>query len=146
MKDVPETKVEVKELDFWVGEWDLKVGGRIVGTNSVEKLHDGSGVLVENWTGRGGSSGKSLNFYSIASKKWRYISLADDLTKWEMIGEYHDSAMHYTGAVTASGKVSASRVTVYNLEPGIVRHTEYRSSNDGQTWDCVWDAVYHKKR
>ena len=45
------------ELDFWVGEWDVQVGGRMAGTNRIEKILDGCAVM-EFWTGADGGEGR----------------------------------------------------------------------------------------
>ena len=51
------------DFDFWVGEWDVFIpNGRQAGTNRIEKVEQGC-LLVEHWTGAGGSTGTSVNFY-----------------------------------------------------------------------------------
>lgn len=136
---------ETKQLDFWVGEWDVQANGATVGTSIIEKLHDGC-LIVENWIGRSGATGKSLNFYNPVLKKWRQVYVANDLTIWEMSGEYSDGAMRYEGEViSADESVKLTRVTFYDLPPRAVRHMEDNSSDGGKTWESVWDATYLKR-
>ncbi|NIP57355.1 MAG: hypothetical protein GWM92_04115, partial [Gemmatimonadetes bacterium] len=40
-------------LDFWVGEWDVRVDGRSVGSNRIEKILNGC-ALLEHWRAAGG--------------------------------------------------------------------------------------------
>ena len=132
------------EFDFWVGEWEVYAGDKLAGVNRIEKLHDGA-VIVENWTGTSGATGISLNFYDPALGKWRQTYVANDRTIWEMTGECRDGAMRFEGdLIFADGNLKKTRVTFYNLERDRLRHTEDNSSDGGQTWVSVWDAIYSR--
>jgi len=53
-----------RELDFWVGDWDVYgKGGALSGHSQVE-LIIGDCVLNENWTDMTGGVGKSYNKYN----------------------------------------------------------------------------------
>lgn len=43
-------------LDFWVGDWDVRVNGTTVGRDRVEKIPSGC-AIVESWTDARGSEG-----------------------------------------------------------------------------------------
>ena len=133
------------EFDFWVGEWEVREGERLAGVNGIEKLHDGA-VIVENWKGTSGATGTSLNFFDPILNKWRQVYVANDRTIWDMTGEYTDGAMRFEGKVTdADGTTKLTRVTFFKLESDRVRHTEDNSSDGGETWINVWDAIYLRK-
>ena len=133
------------EFDFWVGEWEVYAGDKLAGLNRIEKLNDGA-VIVENWTGTSGATGTSLNFYNPAVKKWRQTYVANDRAIWEMTGEYRDGAMRFEGEVTDADRgIKQTRVTFFDLGPDRLRHTEDNSSDRGQTWANVWDAIYVRK-
>ncbi len=139
---------EARQLDFWVGEWDVQLTatGQHAGVSRIERMEDGC-AIVENWTGAaGGPTGKSLNFYNPTARKWRQTYVGSNLGIWEMSGVYKDGAMRYEGeSFTPRGKV-LTRVTFFNLGPDRVRHTEDNSSDDGKTWNTVWDAMYMRKK
>ena len=63
-------KPEYRQFDFWIGEWDVQAGGKQAGTNSVQLIL-GECVIFENWTGAGGTAGKSFNIYNAAKGKWQ---------------------------------------------------------------------------
>lgn len=133
------------DLDFWVGEWEVRAGEEFAGVNRIEKVHNGA-VIVENWTGASGATGISLNFYDPTIKKWRQTYVANDRTIWDMSGEYRDKAMRFEGTVTdGDGIVKMTRVTFFNEGPERVRHTEDNSTDGGSSWTNVWDAVYTRK-
>ncbi len=137
---------EARQFDFWVGEWDVQAGGLSVGTNVIERLEEGC-LIMENWTGRGGGTGKSMNFYDPVVKKWRQTYIGNNQAVWEMSGEYRDGAMRYEGEVhTPNGAKTLTRVTLYNLSPDRIRHTQDDSTDGGKTWTNVWDSVYVRKK
>ena len=49
---------EYQQFDFWVGEWDVEVGGQKVARSRIEKISDGC-IVQENWMPSGGPPGKS---------------------------------------------------------------------------------------
>ncbi len=61
---------EHQQFDFWVGEWDVQLGGQQVGTNSVQRILDGC-VIFENWQSGQGNTGKSFNFYDPNTSRWQ---------------------------------------------------------------------------
>src|SRR5215204_4787827 len=62
--------VEHRQFDFWVGRWDVfGPAGKKVGENRIELIADGC-ALLEQWTGNGGVTGKSLNIYDTVDRRW----------------------------------------------------------------------------
>lgn len=135
---------KAREFDFWVGEWDVQSNGTTVGTNVIQRIEEGCGIL-ENWKGQGGLSGKGINFFNPTLGTWRQTYVSSNAVIWEMTGEYKDGAMRYTGQVFSPTGTKMTRVTFYNLEPGRVRHTEDHSTDGGKTWSNVWDVMYIRK-
>ena len=137
---------QAKQLDFWVGRWDVQVGGQSVGTNVIERLEEGC-LIMENWTGWGGSTGRSMNFFNPATNKWRQTYIGNNEVIWEMSGEYKDGVMSYEGEMFAPrGAPVMVRVKFFNLSPDRVRHTQDNSTDGGKTWTNVWDATYVRKK
>ncbi|HEX6622942.1 MAG TPA: tetratricopeptide repeat protein [Pyrinomonadaceae bacterium] len=137
---------EAKQLDFWVGRWDVQVSGQSVGTNVIERLEEGC-LIMENWSGRGGSTGRSMNFFNPVTNKWRQTYIGNNETIWEMSGEYKDGVMFYAGEMfPPRGAPVMVRVKFYNLSPDRVRHTQDNSTDGGKTWTNVWDATYVRKK
>ena len=54
---------QYRQLDFWVGEWDVFSGKQKVGESSVQLILKDC-VVFENWHGLQGGDGKSLNKYN----------------------------------------------------------------------------------
>ena len=133
---------QARQLDFWVGRWDVQVGGQSAGTNVIETLEEGC-LIMENWSGRGGSSGKSMNFFNPVTNRWRQTYIGNNEVVWEMSGEYRDGVMHYEGEMYSPGsKPVMVRVKFYNQSPDRIRHTQDNSTDGGKTWQTVWDSTY----
>lgn len=132
-------------FDFWVGDWEAYSQGQKVGANRIEKILRGC-VLFENWTGAGGSSGKSLNYFDVTQGKWHQNWVDENgLIAWYE-GEVKDGAMHYQGETRSpTGTKSLSRVTLTPQPDGSVHHFVESSGDGGKTWTVAFDAVYVKK-
>jgi Tetratricopeptide repeat len=137
---------QAKEFDFWVGEWEVQTPqGQIAGTNSVQRIL-GDCVLLENWTGSRGGTGKSLNFFSAARQKWQQTWVDDKGNVQEFVGEYKDGAMRFQGeSPTPGGDGTLRRLTFFNLAPDRVRQLSEFSTDGGKTWSVGYDFTYIRK-
>jgi hypothetical protein len=136
---------ENHQFDFWIGEWDvMNPQGQQAGTNSIQQIVDGC-VIFENWTGTGGFSGKSFNFYDAGKKKWRQLWIGNNGVPIDFEGEYKDGAMRYTSvSVNANGQKTLGRMTFFNLGDK-VRQLWETSTDDGKTWTVAFDGMYVRK-
>lgn len=139
-------RAEHKQLDFWVGDWDVKTPqGQLAGTNTIQRLEDGC-LILENWTGSQGGTGKSMNFYNAATDKWRqtWVSSAGGVTEYE--GSYRDGAMRYEGESTRNGTKLKLRLTFFDLGPDRVRQFAEQSADAGKTWTVTYDFTYIRRK
>ncbi|HVG17588.1 MAG TPA: hypothetical protein VNI02_00940 [Blastocatellia bacterium] len=136
-----------RQLDFWVGEWEVQgPKGKTAGSSSVQLIL-GDCVVFENWTGAGGYTGKSFNLYDAATRKWKQFWVDDRGGTLEFTGEFKDGAMRYTGESTAQdGKPVMDRLTFFPLAEGRVRQLWEQSPDKGKTWNTVFDGTYIRKK
>ena len=60
---------EYRQFDFWLGEWEVFLPtGKKAGESRIESISAGC-ALLENWSGNGGFTGKSLNSYESSDKQ-----------------------------------------------------------------------------
>ena len=135
-------------LDFWIGEWDVRVGGRMAGTNRIEKVLDGCAVM-EHWTDRAGGRGMSLFYHDAASGAWKQVWVTDRATsagglkEKTLIDEGADGSLRFQGVVTLpDGRMLLDRTTLAPLEGGRVSQRIETSADDGATWQVRFDGVY----
>ncbi len=135
-----------RQLDFWVGEWDvLAPQGHQVGTSSVQRIL-GSCVIFENWTSRLGGQGKSFNFYDPGKKLWQQTYIDDKGNVLEITGKLVGKDMVYESPVLlGDGKKTLQRLTFTPLPDGRVRQLWLQSDDQGKTWSTLFDGFYRRK-
>lgn len=138
---------EARQFDFWIGEWDVfNLQGQKVGTNVIQRISEGCGVL-ENWTDGFGGEGKSLNFYDPRTGKWYQYWIGLDGVPTRFSGTYKDGALRYDGEpLTNNGVQNLSRLTFFNLDANTVRQFAEQSKDDGKTWSVLYDFKYVRKK
>lgn len=143
---------EYRQLDYWIGEWDVKsVAGQTVGTSRVEKILNNC-VIQETYKGVPGSSaapnyvGQAFHFYDQNLKRWaqHYIDTAASPFDWT--GEVRDGVMRYTreGPFGPSNLFVKQRMTFTPKDGGV--HQLFEQSIDGgKTWRAGFNAMYTKR-
>jgi tetratricopeptide (TPR) repeat protein len=149
----PCSAAEYRQFDFWLGEWDVfNPAGQKIGTNSITSTNDGC-VLLESWRDARGGTGNSFNFYETNTKRWHQfwvasngnaapLSAAADGTPMPMSGGLADGAMVLQ---SPAGVKPRNRWTWSKVEGGKVRQHAEQSTDDGATWQTVFDGLYVKK-
>lgn len=138
---------EARQLDFWVGEWDVfNPQGQQAGTSSIQQVAEGCAIL-ENWRSGVGTTGKSLNFYDAGNKKWYQYWIGPTGVPSRYSGIYADGALRYvTEPFVANGKKTVSRLTFFNVDPNTVRQLAESSTDEGATWSVNYDFKYVRRK
>jgi hypothetical protein len=135
-----------RQFDFWVGDWSVTVNGQHAGDNRIDRILEGC-ALLENWTGNGGMSGKSLNFYDPARQQWHQTWIDDRGGSLGLDGKFSDGKMVLSGAKQdQAGKTTINRITWSALPSGQVRQVWEQSSDDGKSWAVAFDGLYTRKK
>ena len=68
---------EHRQFDFWLGEWHVtdSAGTRVYGSNIITEQERGC-ALRERWTGAGGGTSQSMNFYDHQRGEWHQVWVA----------------------------------------------------------------------
>lgn len=137
-----------RQLDFWVGEWDVldPGSGRKLGENRVERHLSGC-MLLEHWTGADGGAGKSMNLFDRSRDSWRqlWISSTGNVLDYTD-GEFRDGAMHFEGAAGSAGGGSVHRRLVFEaVAPDTVRQTFTVSTDGGASWRTTFVGLYVRR-
>ncbi len=134
-------------FDFWVGKWDVYVNNsnnsNQVGTNTIEKLEGGC-ALMETWTGAGGSSGISLNYYNSVRDEWRQLWVSAGEYAIDIVGGLTDGSMVLLGEIYNYGNNETFdfRGTWTPNGDGSVRQFFEQYSAETQTWNPWFDGRY----
>ena len=135
-----------KQLDFWVGTWD--VGSletqQLAGRNTIAKILGGC-ALIENWTGAAGNEGKSLFYFDDSRQTWKQVWITDSqsIKEKHLIARYDNGAVRFQGETRgADGSHVLDRTTLAPLSENRVQQIIEQSRDGGETWQKTFDAVY----
>lgn len=138
---------EFSHFDFWLGSWKVHdvTGKKFAGTNKIEKMPGGC-VLVENWSGSGGSSGVSMNYYDGAAQQWVQVWSGSGGSQITIRGGLQGKSMLLDGMIhyVDSGKSARFRGTWTPLEDGRVRQFFEESPDEGKTWKPWFEGFYSR--
>jgi len=140
---------EAQQFDFWIGDWNVTPfqappgpGAPLLGTNHVEPILEHC-IVMENWTGTGGGSGKSMNFYDTNRKQWRQVWMADGGGSLDYAGAFINGAMRFEGwTLGANGQRVLQKLTFFPISKDTVRQLFETSSDSGKTWQPGFDGRY----
>jgi hypothetical protein len=140
---------EHREFDFWVGHWEVfATSGKKVGENRIEVIADGC-ALLEQWTGNGGVTGKSLNIYDVADRRWHQTWVDNSGTLLRLAGarDGRSMVMSMSGPSPTDPRVTAmQRITWTPANDGSVRQLWELSSDGGAAWQVLFDGRYVRVR
>lgn len=139
---------ESRQFDFWVGTWDVQTTtGQPAGENRIDLIL-GDCVLLENWTSRGGGSGKSMNLFNTEQGYWQqtWVDAKGGVTEFRN-GRYENGVMRFTAESKGpQGEPVLQKLAFFNLEPGKVRQLGETSGDGGKTWTVSYDLIYVKRK
>ncbi|HEV2696364.1 MAG TPA: DUF1579 family protein [Terriglobales bacterium] len=142
---------EQKQLDFWVGEWELtwpenafNKAGR--GTNNVQRTLDGC-VVQECFSG--GDSmlrGLSASTYDARAGKWKQTWVDNQGGYLDFVGEFkNDQMILGREARRPDGTKIQQRMVFKNIAKKSLDWSWERSLDGGKTWQVVWPIHYQRK-
>ena len=132
---------EYRQFDFWVGTWDVfQPNGQKAGENRIEPISGGC-ALLENWSGRGGFTGKSLNIYDSTDKRWHQTWVDSSGALLMISGNLVDKRM----VLGAQASDAHQRITWTPNDDGSVRQFWESSADGGKTWTVLFDGKYVRR-
>jgi hypothetical protein len=143
------TNLEYRQFDFWTGEWEVYgLNGKVAGQSKISLILD-SCIILEEWTGGSGFTGKSFNKWNAANKQWQQTWVDNMGGNTEFLrGEGATGKItFYADRNTGSdGKNFLRKLTFYKLSNDKVRQHGERSNDGGTTWITEYDLEYRKKK
>ncbi|HSP14087.1 MAG TPA: hypothetical protein VLV78_04985 [Thermoanaerobaculia bacterium] len=136
---------EFRQFDYWLGEWDVEIGGQIRARSSIQLILDDC-VIFENYTDFRGYAGKSFSLYDATTKKWeqRYVDTTGALHHWT--GGLQDGRMVFFWKTQQNGKDSLLRMSYDKEGPDRVRQKIDTSTDDGKTWSPGYNGLYIRRK
>lgn len=143
---------EQKQLEFWIGEWNLtwpaqEPGKLDHGTNSIHRLLD-SCVVQENFSGEAAMPlrGISVSIFDTRAGKWKQTWVDNQGGYLDFIGEFKDGQMILARkAVRPDGTPIMQRMVFKNITRNEFDWSWEASTDDGKTWQVNWPIHYKRK-
>lgn len=142
-----------KQMDFWVGEWDLTWPGNnpgevAHGTNSVKRLMDNC-VVQENFSGGDAIhlKGMSVSTFDAISGKWKQTWVDNENGYLDFVGEFKDGQMILGREATRPNGTKVLTHMIFKNITGDEFDWSWESSNDGgKTWTVQWPIHYKRQQ
>lgn len=146
------TAAQQKQLDFWLGGWNLSWPGQNGGpeghgTNSITRVLDGC-VVQENFVGDGAQPlrGTSLSLFDVTAGKWKQTWVDNQGSYLDFIGEFKDGQMILQREATGPhGAKFLQRMVWKNIAANTFDWSWESSHDEGKTWKVQW-AIHYKRR
>ena len=143
---------EQKQLEFWVGDWDLtwpgeKPGQTDHGTNSIHRVLD-TCVVQENFSGGDAMHlrGMSVSLFDTRAGKWKQTWVDNEGGYLDFVGEFKDGQMILArNAVRPDGTKVVQRMVYKNIGPNEFDWSWEFSKDGGKTWQVQWPIHYKRK-
>lgn len=135
---------EHRQFDFWIGDWDVHAGDRLVGRNRIEAVHGGCALREQYQTPRG-YSGESLNSFDRQLRRWHQTWVDNQGLLLQLDGGLQDGRMVLEGdARNAQGQTQRQRISWTPNADGTVRQHWQVRLPDG-SWQTAFDGLYRKR-
>jgi hypothetical protein len=140
---------EYRQFDFWIGQWDVfGPAGKQVGESRIE-LHGNGCFLLENWSGKGGVAGKSLNMYDATDKQWHQAWVDSSGSRLLLDGQFADGKMVLGSSgpnPAQAGQTLQQRIS-WSINPDAsVRQLWETSTDGGKSWSVAFDGRYVRRK
>lgn len=143
------TYPEYRQFDFWIGEWEVfGKNGNKAGQSKISLILD-SCIILEEWTGGGGFTGKSFNTWNAATHQWQqtWVDNVGGTTEY-LRGQAEPGKITFFAdkVMGNDGKNFLRKLSFYKLSDDKVRQHGERSNDGGQTWTTEYDLEYRRKK
>ena len=150
-----DTAPEARQLDFWLGTWELTwpggqggtpEGETGRGTNTITKMLGGC-VVHERFASESGFEGASVSVYHPRSGEWRQTWVDNQGGYLLFTGGLTDEGMVLRTApfTNGQGERQISRMTWRNVTADALDWHWQRSTDDGATWTDQWVIRYTRR-
>ena len=131
-----------RQFDYWLGEWDVEVGGKRVARSSIQLILSDCVISENYWRLDNTYSGKSYSMWDAANKRWEqnYVDSGGSSSHWLGALE-NDRIVFYD----RTGKV-VQRMTYTKEGPDHVRQTIDVSSDEEKTWNSGFNGLYVRRK
>ena len=144
MKDLTSLPPE-NQLDFWLGNWEVRWGEDQRGSNHVLRILDGK-AIQENFSGSPAMEflGMSISVYT-RHGKWQQTWADSQGSYWHFTGEVTPDTFIFATEDVINGEPVLLRMVFFNIEDDALDWRWERSTDGGETWTVTWQLKYFRQ-
>ena len=142
------TAAEHRQLDFWVGNWDVYRTGtqEMAGTSLVERIYNDCAIR-ETWRPFDMNEGGSISSYDASAGAWRQTWVDSTADRIDYVGRLENGRMVFIARRAAPGGAPERQTRVTSWpEAGTIRQAAETSADGGRTWSPSYDYTYRPRR
>ena len=147
--------VEARQLDFWIGEWDLTGRRRTTdgwvetrATNRITAVLEGC-VIEERFRSAeaGGLQGMSVSVYDAQAGAWRQTWVDNQGGYLVFRGGMEEGRMILATApwIRPAGDTLVSRMVFHDIAADSLVWDWERSTDAGRSWTLQWTLTYRRR-
>jgi hypothetical protein len=132
-----------RQLDYWVGEWDLSW----TGTNTIAASHNGC-VIEERFADASGFTGHSVSMYDARAGTWRQTWVDNQGSYLTFTGTTRpDGTLEFRqpAFTNAQGAEQVNRMIWEDVTDAALTWRWQRSLDGGATWADAWVIAYRRR-
>jgi hypothetical protein len=140
---------EARQLDFWVGEWDVSPPGSamVVAESTIRAVDQGCSIL-EEWRPFAGAGGHSISSYDRNDSSWHQEWVDGTGQRTVFKGSLVDDAMRLDNLSPPPQGAPANlrrRMNYQQIDANTVRQWGERFDETTQQWVVAWDFTYRRR-
>ena len=136
---------EARQLDFWVGEWEVTWANGGKGRNRITRILDGC-VILEQFDGNPGTKlvGHSVSTFDRASKRWRQAWVDNTGAFLDFTGGLEEGRMVFAREAEREGTKFRQRMVFEDVRADSLKWLWQRSDDGGVSWKTQWEIDYRR--
>jgi hypothetical protein len=141
------TNPEVRQLDYWLGDWTVAGPGSSSSSTSKVYLSLDKCLFVESWSSSRGHAGENMFAYSADDKQWHGMFVDNQGRVHVFVeGKVSPGVAEFTGPSRGpKGEKVLNKVRVIRVSPNKVEQTWEKSTDKGASWTTVFHGEYSRR-
>lgn len=140
------TAPENRQLDFWIGEWDVSLTGQdfVVAESSISSAAQGC-LVLEHWRPFQGPHGHSISTFDQTDRKWHQEYAGGGGRRSHMVGAFADGVMRMdiSGGLPPGAPANLRRRMSYQqIDANTVR--QWGEVERNGNWQITFDLTYRR--
>lgn len=135
-----------RQLDFWLGEWDVRWGEQERGTNRIRRALEAQ-VIQEEFDARPSIDfqGRSVSVYREAYDEWHQTWVDTRGNYWHLRGGWEGDRFVLVTDDIVEGEPVKYRMVFHDIKSDMLVWDWQISQDQGESWELRWRIHYSRR-